>query len=246
MSDKSARKTIVAKEVLEQASLLFASKGFANTSLQDVADAIGLSRPALYYYFPSKNALLEALVEDVTVSAVRMLAEIRNNTALGPEDRLRRAVESLVLWGLDRPTRFKVIDRAEETLPPDISATHEAAKRQVLQAMSTLISDGIAAGVLRPVDPRIAALSIIGMCNWTAWWWTPKGRKSKEEVAAFIGEMALAALRRVGPNQPTGNRLEDAIELLRSDLDYLELVARTGSATKAGTAKPARNAKRDE
>jgi AcrR family transcriptional regulator len=244
MSDKSARKTIVAKEVLEQAALLFARKGFANTSLQDVAEAIGLSRPALYYYFPSKNALLEALVEDVTVAAVRMLAEIRNNTELGPEDRLRRAVESLVLWGLDRPTRFKVIDRAEDLLPPDISATHEAAKRQVLQAMSTLIADGVAAGILRPVDPRIAALSVIGMCNWTAWWWTPKGRKSKEEVAAFIGEMAIAALRRVGPNRPTGKRLEDAIELLRSDLDYLALVAQTNPEAKIAAPKPARGAKR--
>jgi AcrR family transcriptional regulator len=245
MSDKSARKSIVAKEVLEQAAQLFARKGFANTSLQDVAEAIGLSRPALYYYYPSKNALLAAMVEDVTVAAVKMLAEIRNNVELGPEERLRRAVESLVLWSLERPTRFKVIDRAEELLPPEISATHEAAKRQVLQAMSTLISDGISAGVLRPVDARMAALAVIGMCNWTAWWWTPKSRHSKEEVATFIGEMALAALRRVGPNRPTGDRIEDAIELLRSDLAYLELVARGKSrAEKPAPAKPARSAKR--
>jgi len=246
MSDKSARKTIVTKEVLEQAALLFARKGFANTSLQDVAEAIGLSRPALYYYFPSKNALLAAMVEDVTVAAVKMLAEIRNNVELDPEARLRRAVESLVLWGLERPNRFKVIDRAEEMLPADISATHEAAKRQVLQAMSTLISDGVAAGVLRPVDPRIAALSLIGMCNWTAWWWTPKGRKTKEEVAAFIGEMALAALRRVGPNLPSGNRLEDAIELLRSDLAYLELVARSDHGTGKTAKKAGSGVKRRE
>ena len=244
MSGKSARKSIVAKEVLEQAALLFARKGFASTSLQDVAEAIGLSRPALYYYYSSKNALLAAMVEDVTVAAVRMLGEIRNNTELGPEERLRRAVESMVLWSLDRPTRFKVIDRAEELLPPDISATHEAAKRQVLQAMSTLISDGIAAGILRPVDPRMAALAIIGMSNWTAWWWTPKSRHGKEEVATFIGEMAIAALRRVGPNSPSGNRIEDAIELLRSDLDYLEVVAR--SPGKAASAKPARSAKRED
>jgi AcrR family transcriptional regulator len=244
MSAKSARKTIVTKEVLEQAAQLFARKGFANTSLQDVAEAIGLSRPALYYYFPSKNALLEALVEDVTVAAVVMLAEIRNNTELGPEERLRRAVESLVLWGLDRPTRFKVIDRAEDLLPPDISATHEGAKRQVLQAMSTLIADGIAAGILRPVDPRLAALSIIGMCNWTAWWWTPRSRQTKDEVAAFICDMALSALRRVGPNLPTGNSLEDAIGLLRSDLDYLEIVARAEGAGKPTAPKPGRGPKR--
>ena len=233
MSDKTARKTIVAKEVLEQAARLFAQKGYANTSLQDVAKAVGLSRPALYYYFPSKNALLEAMVEDVTVVGARMLAEIRDDRDLEPEERLRRAVEGLVLWGLDRPTRFKVIDRSEELLPPDISEVHEKAKRQVLHAMIALIADGIEAGILRPVDPRLAAFSLIGMCNWTAWWWTPKSRQTKEEVASFVGEMALSALRRVGPNRPSGNRVEDAIDLLRSDLDFLELVAAGKPSRKA-------------
>lgn len=227
VSSKTARKDIVAKEVLEQAARLFAKKGYANTTLQDVGKAVGLSRPALYHYFPSKNALLKAMVEDVTVVGARTLAEIRADRNLSPEDRVRRAVEGLVMWGLERPTRFKVIDRAEEMLPPDISATHEAAKRQVLREMTGLISDGVEAGVLRPLDPRLAALCVIGMCNWTAWWWTPKSPQSKEEVAAFIGEMAINAMRRVGPNRPSGNKIEDAIELLRSDLDFLEIIAKS-------------------
>jgi hypothetical protein len=63
-------------------------------------------------------------------------------------------------------------------------------------------------------------------------------------VAAFIGEMAIAALRRIGPNRPTGKRLEDAIELLRSDLDYLALVAQTNPEAKIAAPKPARGAKR--
>ncbi len=227
VSSKTARKDIVAKEVLEQAARLFAKKGYANTTLQDIGNAVGLSRPALYHYFPSKNALLKAMVEDVTVVGARTLAEIRANNDLSPEERVRRAVEALVMWGLDRPTRFKVIDRAEEMLPPDISATHEAAKRQVLREMTALISEGVEAGVLRPLDPRLAALSVIGMCNWTAWWWTPKSPQSKEEVSAFIGEMAINAMRRVGPNRPSGNSIENAIELLRSDLDFLEIVAKS-------------------
>ncbi len=225
MADKTARKSIVTKEVLERAAQLFAQKGYANTSLQDVAKAVGLSRPALYYYFPSKNALLQAMVEDVTVVGARILAEVRADQNLQPEERLRRAVEGLVLWALDRPTRFKAIDRAEELLPPDISNIHRTAKRQVLEAMVALVTEGIESGVFRPVDPRLAALSLIGMGNWTAWWWTPKSRQTKEEVASFIGEMALSALRRAGPNRPTGTSVEDAIGLLRSDLDFLELVA---------------------
>lgn len=228
MSSNTTRKEIVAKEVLEQAALLFSRKGYAKTTLEDIGKAVGMSRPALYHYFPSKTALLEAMVEDVTVAGARTLAEIGEKKDLGPDERLRHAVEALVLWALERPTRFKVIDRSEEVLPPHISTIHETAKRQVLKAMTSLISEGVEAGVLRPLDPRLAALSVIGMCNWTAWWWTPKNPQTKEEVAAFIGEMAISAMRRVGPNRPMGGKIEDAIELLRSDLDFLEIVAKSG------------------
>lgn len=229
MSTATARKAIVAGEVLEQAARLFAQKGFAGTSLQDVAEAVGLSRPALYYYFKSKNALLEALIQDVTVNAAEALTAIRDDPALTGEQRLYRAVEAMVLWVLDRPTRFKVIDRAEADLPKPLADRHVAAKRKVLEAMSGLIERGMREGALRPADPRMSALCLIGMCNWTAWWYSPTSATSKAEVAAFVGEMALSALRRSPWNRPEGGSVDDAIDLLRRDLDYLELLTRRGA-----------------
>ena len=87
-----ARKDVLSSEVLDRAVGLFAERGFAGTSLKDVADAVGLSRPAIYYYFPSKDALLEELLAGVTVSAARILENVekRDRSLPDREDRRRR------------------------------------------------------------------------------------------------------------------------------------------------------------
>ena len=58
----STRRELVENEMYEHAARLFAERGFAGTSLQDVADAMGVTRPALYYYVKSKDELLSKLV----------------------------------------------------------------------------------------------------------------------------------------------------------------------------------------
>ena len=55
---RTARRELVENEIYEQAIRLFAERGFAGTSLQDIADALGITRPALYYYVKSKDELL--------------------------------------------------------------------------------------------------------------------------------------------------------------------------------------------
>ena len=62
----TARRELVENEIYEHATRLFAERGFAGTSLQDIADAMGMTRPALYYYVKSKDELLAKLVTEVT------------------------------------------------------------------------------------------------------------------------------------------------------------------------------------
>src|ERR1700692_2071070 len=67
---------IVRKALLDTAAALFAERGFGGTNLRDIADALGMSRPGLYYHFPSKEKLLEAIVEEVTLSSERQIAAL--------------------------------------------------------------------------------------------------------------------------------------------------------------------------
>ncbi len=69
--------------------------------------------------------------------------------------------------------RFRVLVRSEAELPDALSKAYDQGRRRVLREFSSVIDEGVRRGQFRPVDPRIAALGVIGLCNWVAWWHRP-------------------------------------------------------------------------
>jgi AcrR family transcriptional regulator len=87
--------------ILDQAAALFARRGFTKTSVQDVADAVGLSKAGLLHHFPTKDALHEAVLGQAATVAQRVLNEVAD-LPLG-EARDLRAVQVLVDTALAHP-----------------------------------------------------------------------------------------------------------------------------------------------
>ncbi len=110
------RRELLAAEVLDKAASLFAKQGFAATSLKDVADAVGLQRSSIYYYYPNKDALLLELIEGVTLPVARIFRDIEAE-GLSPLDKIREVVRRIVLWVADPHTHFRLLDRSEAELP---------------------------------------------------------------------------------------------------------------------------------
>lgn len=98
MSSKGSRNTMIRQNVLEKAAILFSERGIASTNLQDIAEAVGLSRPALYYYFKNKDEVISALVEEATTFPVKILEKHRKDTSIAPAERLQRAMKELTVW----------------------------------------------------------------------------------------------------------------------------------------------------
>ena len=220
------RKDVLSSEVLDRAVGLFAQRGFAGTSLKDVADAVGLSRPAIYYYFPSKDALLEELLTGVTVSAARILDNVEKRTDLSSIDKIGAAAHDLVMWVTERRLHFIAIDRSENELPAPILAKHREAKRRVLSGMMRLIEEAVAAGEARAVDSRVTAFAIIGMCNWTAWWFVPDGDLPAGAVADRIADLAMNSVRRA---RPANGSARDVRALTSEIRDILTMIDRSPS-----------------
>jgi AcrR family transcriptional regulator len=225
----TARRELVEKQIFEHAVRLFAERGFAGTSLQDIAKATGLTRPALYYYVNSKEDLLHTLVRQETEDFAATLAEIGSDVARTPLQRVREMVYQSALRQAKDPARFRLLIRSEAELPEDVLKDYNTGRRKVLEAYSNVISEGIASGVLRPVDTKVCALGLIGMSNWIAWWHHPRDNHTVEEIAQEIAELAAAGIASQGEATTGQTGPGHALALLKRDIALLEdLLERDG------------------
>jgi AcrR family transcriptional regulator len=220
-------------QIFAGAARLFAERGFAGTSLQDIADDLGMTRPALYYYVRSKDELLARLVTETTEAPAAEITRLAKQPAADAAVRLRGVARAVALRRATDPSGFQMLVRSEAELPPELARSHKLAQRTTLRELTRLIEEGIESGQFRPVDPRTTALAVIGMCNWIAWWQSSLGGKTPAEVADQIADLALAMVRRLDSqvSGPAGKLM--VIAQLRADLDYLQEMLAQESASKS-------------
>jgi AcrR family transcriptional regulator len=217
---RSPRRELIEAQIYEQAARLFAERGYAGTTPQDIADAAGVSRQGLYYYVRSKEEILQRLVSDMaTEAANRMQAVVAEE--IDSREKLRRLAYLIVIDRATNRTRFRLLDRSESVLPPDLAEDYLNGRRALLKLVSELIDDGIASGLFRPGDSRVAALSVLGMCNWVAWWFEPSAEHPVEPVATQIADNAVAMLETRGA-AGSSDRIREAVQSVRSALGDLD------------------------
>ena len=218
---------LVTSEVLDKATAIFAEKGYESTTLADIASALGISRPALYHYVSNKEDLLTMLVEQVSRGLAEVLESLSGRQDLSPTQKLMDVVALLVRQRAEHPDQFRILDRSETVLPEPAGADHREAKRKVLREVVSVIAAGIAAGEFRAVDARTTALSLLGMCNWVAWWFRRGG-----DVDAVVGSVTDLAtsmiIRSDSPSAPDATA--DTVDRIRELLDRLSPPRRTGDS----------------
>ena len=115
----TARRELVENEIYEQAIRLFAERGFAGTSLQDIADALGITRPALYYYVKSKDELLAKLAADVAGGSAAQITEVAARPDLDAVGKIREIARLNVVRVATQPERFRLLIRNADTTKQD-------------------------------------------------------------------------------------------------------------------------------
>jgi len=220
-SATSVRKQLMENEVIDHATRLFAERGFAGTSLQDVAESMGLKRPALYYYFKSKDELLDRLIAEGVSGPANDFKTIAEQPDLSPAERLHAIVRHNVTWVLNHTDRFLLLVKSESELSPARKKKYSASSRAALDTVAAVIEEGIEAGQFRPVNARVAALGVFGTCNWAAWWYHPGGPDSIESIADQLADQAVASVQRVERTADAALSPHHALALLRQDLDRL-------------------------
>jgi AcrR family transcriptional regulator len=151
-------------EVLDAALALFIEKGFANTRVEDIAARAGLSKGAVYLYFPSKEAILEGLVKRAVVPIAETAATFVRNYVGDPRLAISMMMKT-VGHKLAEPQVIAIpkLMMREMINFPEFAATY---RREVLDRVipvaEQLIKNGVAEGYFREVDPYLTIRSIVG------------------------------------------------------------------------------------
>lgn len=183
-------------QLLDVAGGLFAEHGFHGLSMEQLADAAGVSKPVLYQHFPSKRDLYLALVDD----AVREMEEQVRQALEGTSDN-RARVESAIGAYFDfvEDRRFGLLFRTAQMNDPDVSGAVEAAMSRVAKAVGALIAED--AG-LSPQSARFLATALRGLATEGARWWTEHSEVDKEEAVHLLSRLAWRGLGSFGPDAP--------------------------------------------
>ena len=217
---RSARRELIEAQIYEQAARLFAERGYAGTTPQDIAEAAGVSRQGLYYYVRSKEEILQRLVSDMATQTVGRIQSVVDEP-ISAVERLRRIAYLTVSDRATNRTRFRMLDRSESVLPPELAEDYLSGRRALLKLMVDLIDEGIADGYFRAEDSRVAALSVLGMCNWVAWWFEPSAEHPVEPVARQIADNAVAMLQVPGA-AGSSDTIRQAVKSVRVALSSLD------------------------
>jgi len=214
------RRNLVEADILDRSAELFAARGFATTSVQDIAATLGLSRPSLYHYFSSKEEILQRLMDDLAGSTEAAVARVLATDAK-PDDKLRGLIEALIAPIAESPGRFRLLLTTSATGEVGSWERLRALERAVVRSISSVIAEGVDAGTFRRVDQRVATFAVLGMINWIAWWYPAGKAVPIGDLCAAISDMALASLR-AGDAQDGGHSPQDILAGVRRELGNLE------------------------
>jgi TetR/AcrR family transcriptional regulator len=150
------------EEILDEATRLFAERGYEGASMADLADAVGMRKASLFYHFASKEVLYAAVFERLLVSFGSAIA---NATLIEGsfEERLDRMTEGIVRVLGDQPFAARLLVREIMDWGPVMRAELSAGILTVIQAAVAFVQAGQGAGVFAEGDARHMVLSVISI-----------------------------------------------------------------------------------
>lgn len=196
-------------EIVRRATELFEKQGVRQTSMGDIAQAVGIKREGIYYYFSNRR---EILLEIILPSSEELLRNMRHilRSDMTSVEKLHAAIEAHLHRYDPGYLEMTVALREDHFFKKDEKLGElRRVWKNYTRGWETLIRDGQARGDFTPgVEAKVVAFGILGMCNWLARWFDPTKSITIEEIietyaGVITGGLATAsATRAVRPNLP--------------------------------------------
>lgn len=182
------------ERILEEAAKLFARSGYDGSSISDLAAAIGVSKAAIYHYYPTKQDIYDAIILEVLEGLTQTVG--RDVTgAEGGVARLRAFMVGHARYFEQHHAQFVTMLIGYSGMA--LSEREDAARLRdnYEKRLREVIAQGVAEGAFRPVDVSATGRAVLSMLNWMVRWYKPGQGDSAEAIAAGYFDLLVGGMR---------------------------------------------------
>lgn len=186
------------QDIVRAATLLLGERGYKCMSMRLLAQELGMSAPSLYHHFPSKAALLFAVLEDNQRDFLSAMAAAVAEAGADPVRQLEALVRAHVRFQIEKIEYARVYDRTFLGMGPLVQALSDQQRDRMreLQRSHTenvrrILRSGVQARVFAIGDVTVTAFAIISICDGVISWYRADGRLGVDAIADRYRELAL-------------------------------------------------------
>jgi AcrR family transcriptional regulator len=172
--------------VIRTAARAFDERGYHNTSLDDIAQALGVTKPTIYYYVPNKEQLLFECFR-AGLEPIRAALQRAGQAPGSGRDRLREVMRDYAI-AIASEYGWCMVRAEHQDLGPELSGEVRALKGEIDRGIRHLLALGMADGSIAASDPKLTAFAIAGALNWIGHWYRAGRSLAPADIAdAFVG-----------------------------------------------------------
>lgn len=182
------------QKIIQESIILFDQKGFSSTSIQDIVDALKVTKGTFYYYFSSKEQLLMDIHLDYIEDLLHRQEDIMKRQG-SYHEKLQEVVFQLIADIETQGPAGKVFFREMRHLGED-NAQKIREKRDVFRKnIALILQKGMEKGEFRnALQPDVLSFAILGMTNWSYQWYQPEGKVAPQELTNIYIDMILRGI----------------------------------------------------
>ncbi len=191
--DRARQRELKRDAVILVAARAFKARGFHNTSVDDIAAMLQVTKPTIYHYLANKEEILFECFRSGLDQILEGFSQLQPQRQSGREQLL--AVMARYAEAITSDFGWCMVRAEDQDLSLEMSRRIQALKRQIDAGLRRLIQAGIADGSIRDCDPKMTAFALAGALNWISHWHREGAALAPKEIAARFTEVFDLGLR---------------------------------------------------
>lgn len=187
---KAAKKK---EDILRSASLVISRKGFRQTTMEDIAAELLMTKGSLYYYFKNKEELLFYCHEQILATVLDRLKKIAQKD-ISSSEKMKAAIKVHLDTAIREREIFNLTVKPEQIFTAAYAEAIVQKLDEYAELFDELILQGIQKGEFSVTEKKMARMIILGASNWIQVWYSPEGEFSKEEIEQIYADYLLKIL----------------------------------------------------